>query len=318
MILALVVQVKSLKNVTGSNMKYKKRAKIFGFIATGCILIITILGLLINDFYIDIIRYQSANTSDIGVMNLSLLKAQLWCDNSIINDCRSALSTHDKNDQEINDALEKLREKNIDAYTYINKVYLTERDFNNRVIGIKNLDDSLIIKYYISGLGTTTVIAFIFLILSIYYTFRQTGSLKKTMENNIILQVGVKALLKNKEGKYLLIHRSQEKYPEVDNRWDIVGGRIDPGSTLLENLKREIKEETNLDLIGKPKLIAAQDILRINGKHIVRLTYTGEVKGKLELDQSEHDNYQWLSIEEIKKIDGLDKYFKELLDNNLL
>jgi len=50
------------------------------------------------------------------------------------------------------------------------------------------------------------------------------------------LQVGVKALLRNKEGKYLLIRRSSEKYPEVGAKWDIVGGRINPGETLLENL----------------------------------------------------------------------------------
>ena len=52
----------------------------------------------------------------------------------------------------------------------------------------------------------------------------------------VILQVGVKALLQNKEGKYLLLRRSKEKYKEVEGEWDIVGGRINPGSDLLENL----------------------------------------------------------------------------------
>lgn len=51
------------------------------------------------------------------------------------------------------------------------------------------------------------------------------------------LQVGVKVLLKNPEGKYLLVKRSNKKYPEVGATWDIVGGRIDPGLPLLENLK---------------------------------------------------------------------------------
>jgi len=37
------------------------------------------------------------------------------------------------------------------------------------------------------------------------------------------LQVGVKVLLKNKEGKFLLIRRSPKKYPEVGPKWDIVG-----------------------------------------------------------------------------------------------
>ena len=37
------------------------------------------------------------------------------------------------------------------------------------------------------------------------------------------LQVGVKVLLKNPEGKYLFLHRSAEKYPETQ-KWDIPGG----------------------------------------------------------------------------------------------
>ncbi len=36
------------------------------------------------------------------------------------------------------------------------------------------------------------------------------------------LQVGVKALLRNPEGKYLLARVSQEKYPEIGPKWDIV------------------------------------------------------------------------------------------------
>ncbi|MBT4209876.1 MAG: NUDIX hydrolase [Candidatus Komeilibacteria bacterium] len=135
---------------------------------------------------------------------------------------------------------------------------------------------------------------------------------------DVKLQVGVKALLKNKEGKYLMLRRSLDKYPDIKGRWDIVGGRIDPGSVLIDNLKREIKEETNLELVGIPKLIAAQDIIPKPEIHVVRLTYIGEVEGNIRLDESENDQYKWYSAEELKQIDDLDIYFKELLDNNLI
>jgi ADP-ribose pyrophosphatase YjhB (NUDIX family) len=138
------------------------------------------------------------------------------------------------------------------------------------------------------------------------------------MEGGITLQVGVKILLKNDEGKYLLLRRSLEKYPEIVGRWDIVGGRIDPGKTLLENLKREIKEETGLELVGEPKLVAAQDILRDNGRHIVRLTYLGKSAGEVKLDRSENEEYKWFSMEELLAIDDVDVYFKELLGKGLL
>jgi|SRR3989304_8372150 len=130
------------------------------------------------------------------------------------------------------------------------------------------------------------------------------------------LQVGVKILLKNGEGKYLLVRRSLTKYPEVgDHQWDIVGGRIDPGFPLLDNLKREIKEEVGLDLTNEPRLVAAQDILRIPGRHVIRLTYIGEIHGEPKLNLDEHSEYGWFTLEEIKNLQGLDLYFKEVLNS---
>jgi len=125
------------------------------------------------------------------------------------------------------------------------------------------------------------------------------------------LQVGVKILLKNKDRKYLVVRRSAEKYPEVGAKWDIVGGRINLGLSLIENLKREVKEETGLEIIYEPKLITAQDILK-GDKHIVRLTYTGFASGEVKLDE-EATEYKWLTLEEISKLEPLDKYFKEVM-----
>ena len=135
----------------------------------------------------------------------------------------------------------------------------------------------------------------------------------------IKLQVGVKVLLENEKGEYLLLHRSDKKYPNIqgNGRWDLVGGRIDPGHSLLENLKREVKEETNLQLEGTPTLIAAQDIVPSAEHHVVRLTYIGCASGEIVLDE-ENDRYQWCSLEQLTEMNGIDCYLKELLDNKLL
>ena len=140
-------------------------------------------------------------------------------------------------------------------------------------------------------------------------------STKSAMESDIALQVGVKILIENQEGKFLLLRRSLDKYPEVDGRWDIVGGRIDPGETLIENLRREVSEETGLELTGEPKLIAAQDILRNENLHVVRLTYLGRATGDIKLDTEENDKYQWHTREDLKKLEDLDRYLKELLSH---
>ena len=126
------------------------------------------------------------------------------------------------------------------------------------------------------------------------------------------LQVGVKILLKNKEGKYLMLLRSAEKYPEAGAKWEIAGGRIDPGTVLFENLKREVKEETGLEIVGIPTLLTAQDIIRPY-KHIVRLTYSGFADGEVKL-RDEHTEYKWLSREELMNLEPIDPILKEVFN----
>lgn len=131
------------------------------------------------------------------------------------------------------------------------------------------------------------------------------------MNTEIKLQVGVKIVLKDNEGKYLVLCRSAEKYPEVGAQWDIVGGRINTGLSLMENLSREVKEETGLDLAREPKLITAQDIIKTD-KHVVRLTYVGAASGVVTLSD-EHSEYRWLSMDELLTIEPLDPYFKKII-----
>lgn len=135
----------------------------------------------------------------------------------------------------------------------------------------------------------------------------------------MILQVGVKIFLQNKEGKYLLVKRNPAKYGTTSGSWDIVGGRIDVGSKLLENLKREVFEETKLDIEGEPILINAQDIINTdNGLHVVRLSYQGKTSGEPILDKIENTEYLWLGLDEMKEMGDLDLFVKEIINKGLI
>lgn len=133
---------------------------------------------------------------------------------------------------------------------------------------------------------------------------------------SIILQVGVKIFLEKTKGKFLLLKRSPIKYPTIENSWDIPGGRINPGTSLKENLIREVQEETGLKIIGKPKLLYAQDILKPE-KHIVRITFIARTKGRLRLNE-EHVDFRWLSIDEMLKLSDIDEFTREILEKNIL
>jgi 8-oxo-dGTP pyrophosphatase MutT (NUDIX family) len=134
----------------------------------------------------------------------------------------------------------------------------------------------------------------------------------------MILQVGVKSFLRNSEGNYLLLHRSSVKYPGTKGTWDIPGGRIEPGSRLIDNLRREVKEETRLELGSEPILLSAQDIIPNGEKHVVRLTYFARADGVPVLDTEENVEYEWLSLAELKKHDDVDIYVRELIEKGYL
>ncbi len=135
--------------------------------------------------------------------------------------------------------------------------------------------------------------------------------MKSLKNNKIIIQVGVKALIFNKEDKVLLLkcvcRENSGKY------WDMPGGRIEGNESLLNNLKREIFEETGLKTVKFGEVVAVQEFLHDN-KHIVRLTYVARVTSKKPLKLSEeHSEYKWFDLIELSRLKDLDKYLRLIL-----
>ena len=120
-------------------------------------------------------------------------------------------------------------------------------------------------------------------------------------------------LLKREDGKILLVLRNPVTYGKAMGKWDIPGGRIEPGSPLMENLAREVREETNLAMTSTPRLIGAQDIIKEGERHVVRLTYTAHTTGEPKLDLTENTEYRWAVFEELCAEANLDSYLRALI-----
>jgi len=129
---------------------------------------------------------------------------------------------------------------------------------------------------------------------------------------NMELQVGVKVLLRNPEGKYLLIRRAPAE-KNGSGKWDIPGGRMEAGSTMVENLAREVMEETGLTMTSAPRVLGIQDMLWPD-RHVVRITHTGTIEGEPRLSE-EHSEYRWATLEEILALDEreFDTYLRKLI-----
>ncbi len=129
------------------------------------------------------------------------------------------------------------------------------------------------------------------------------------------LQVGVKVILKNNEGAYLLMRRSEAFHNETEPHWDIPGGRIDPSEALETALRREVMEETGLTVEGNFTLLAAQDIfVKAKDLHVVRLTYTSSASGEINISD-EHQEVQWANREQALAL-YLDPYLRLVFETN--
>lgn len=132
------------------------------------------------------------------------------------------------------------------------------------------------------------------------------------------LQVGVKAVVQDADGRILMLQRKEPYHGEDFLRWDVPGGRIDVGEPILDALRREVKEETGLDVteIGQP--FHAQDILHNPKLHVVRITYPVKVTGEITIGQNpsdEHSEFRWFQRDEIP-VGLTDKFFVAALEAN--
>jgi ADP-ribose pyrophosphatase YjhB (NUDIX family) len=104
----------------------------------------------------------------------------------------------------------------------------------------------------------------------------------------------VGALIRNEHGQVLMV-RTQK----WSGLWGIPGGKIKFGEPSHEALKREIKEETDLE-IADIDFVLVQDCIRskqfYRESHFVLLNYTCRVQGRCEVRLNEEaQEFRWLT-----------------------
>ena len=102
---------------------------------------------------------------------------------------------------------------------------------------------------------------------------------------------------------------------DLKERLDYPGGKIQEGETdIIESLKREVREETGLEInVGKPFVtwtIIFPPQHRLEGKRLYLVGYSCEyVSGEVRLS-NEHSTYQWISKEKYTSLVNTASYTK--------
>lgn len=122
-------------------------------------------------------------------------------------------------------------------------------------------------------------------------------------------KIGEYAIILNAKGEFLML-----RFPPPNNTWHFPGGRLDEGEESLDGLRREVKEETNLDIID-PRPVHTTIFTR-EKKYGVFFLARAQEPYEVRIS-SEHQEYRWFTKAELDSIRFWQPFYKEMLEKNL-
>jgi 8-oxo-dGTP diphosphatase len=119
------------------------------------------------------------------------------------------------------------------------------------------------------------------------------------------LRLSVKIIVRDDAGRCLLLKRSTGSKGNP-GKWELPGGKIDPGESLDEALLREVAEETGLTISIQGVVGAAES--ELPAWKVVYLILEGRVEsGEVRLSE-EHDDYVWVDPQKLPTMDLADQF----------
>ena len=112
------------------------------------------------------------------------------------------------------------------------------------------------------------------------------------------------ALILNHQGRVFVQRRSLSR-KLLPGCWDIVGGHVEKGESILGALSREVTEETGWQLVGRPQLCRVTD-WQLETRRYREFDFIVDVSGDLDkprLEASKHVEFRWIGPEELVILD---------------
>lgn len=96
--------------------------------------------------------------------------------------------------------------------------------------------------------------------------------------------------------RVLLLQRPVDDF--MGGLWELPSGKVDPGERLDAALRREVKEETGLDLADVAAYLGSFDYTSGSGKPSRQFNFTVTTTQTAPVRLTEHDRHAWRSLHE--------------------
>lgn len=150
-----------------------------------------------------------------------------------------------------------------------------------------------------------------------FFTGKEITTYPKNLPRLVLVN---RAIIYNSKKQILLIKRSdKEKFDK--GKWELPGGKLEHDTLISDNLIKEVKEETGLDVkvISNTKYIIQKDLRGEPGIYnnfvmldLIEETISLNKKQEIRLG-SEHTEYRWVDLQNFKNQEILTKTTKLLL-----
>lgn len=120
-----------------------------------------------------------------------------------------------------------------------------------------------------------------------------------------MIYIGVGAIIEDDGGRVLLVKHVKERGGFWQGKWICPGGELEYGETIPEGIKREVKEETQLDIELTEALPAFDTVVKSNGMvdlHVIYIDYLARVTGGTLKVGTDIGESLWLEKERIKTV----------------
>jgi 8-oxo-dGTP diphosphatase len=126
--------------------------------------------------------------------------------------------------------------------------------------------------------------------------------------------IGVHGVI-SRAGRILVLRRSASCIYKP-GYWDLPGGHLSSGETFEQCLKREITEETGLNIEPERLLGLTQ---ALDGPYVQIVFSCGESPaGSIRLEDLEHDHARWMSLDELTVASPLIPYLERIVNRGML